>query len=184
MRRLLLFALLALALAACGSSSKPKAKASTDATTTTTAEPRARAAVVPDACKLLSAAQVRDALGTSATATKSPLNGGQGGPAYSGCTWGDLASEDAVVAVQVSTPSGPGNIDYVKDLVDAVGEPGTEVNVGENGKLLPRAFIPGGGGIGQSILFTKNGNTVVVGMVRNSEAKLKAAANAVAANMG
>jgi hypothetical protein len=184
MRRRLLFALLAFALAACGSSSKPKATASTGATTTSTAEQRVVAATVPDACTLLSAAQVKDALGTSATATKSPLNGGQGGPAYSGCTWGDLAAEDAVVAVQVSTPSGPGNIDYVKDLVDAVGEPGTEVNVGENGKLLPRAFIPGGGGIGQSILFTKNGNTVVVGMVRNSEAKLKAAANAVAANMG
>src|SRR5262249_47799610 len=129
-------------------------------------------------------AQVTAALGTTATATNSPLNGGTGGPAYSGCTWGNLASEDAVVAVQVSTPSGPGNIDYVKNLVDAVGEKGTAVDVGENGQLLSHAFIPGGGGIGQSIMFTKNGNTVVVGMVRSSEAKLKAAAGAVAANIG
>jgi hypothetical protein len=191
-RRFIVVSLLVLVLAACGSSSKAKAStppdssrvsASTPPTPPTSASrPQKSSSGVPNACGLLTPAQVKAALGTDAKASASPRNGGNGGPEYSGCTWGDLTSEDAVVGVQVSMPSGPANIDYVQTLVGAVDDQGTAVAVGENGKLLTHAFVPGGGGDGQSILFTKNGKTVVVGMMRGSEANLKAAAAAVATN--
>jgi hypothetical protein len=180
--------------AACSSGSKtsttttttavrPTSTTATAGSTTEATAPVTKLRALPDACKLLTAAQVKAAIGKEAVGQKPPT-GGSGGPDYAGCTWGDIASDNPLIAVQVSRPSGAANIDYVKSLVSAVGEPGTPVDIGENGRLLSRAYIPGGGGAGQSIMFTKNGDTVVVGLVRGTSAQLEAAARAVAANIG
>ena len=143
----------------------------------------AKASALPDACTLLEPAQVKAVTGKETAPNKSPITGGAGGPAYVGCSWGQIASENPFVAVQISRPSGDANVDYLKVLVGTAGDKGTPVAIGENGMVLNRAYIPGGGGVGKSIMFTKNGDTVLVGLVNGTEDQLKAAANAVAANM-
>jgi hypothetical protein len=88
-----------------------------------------------------------------------------------------------MIAVQVATPDPDTGINYLESVVNAAGGGGTPVDIGDDGQLVPRAHVPYGGGVGFSVMFTNNGNTVVVGATKASEAQTKAAAEAVLANL-
>ena len=75
-------------------------------------------------------------------------------------------------------------VDPLKILASATGGAGTPTAIGTNGRLLATALIPFGGGVGQSIVWDRNGGTVVVGLVRGDQPKLEAVARAVAAKLG
>jgi hypothetical protein len=89
-----------------------------------------------------------------------------------------------MLAVQISKATPPDNVDYLKTLIGAADEGATPVAIGTNGQLLPRAFVPGGGGVGSSVAFEKGDLTVVVGLTKeDSNEKVEAAARAVEAKL-
>ena len=57
---------------------------------------------------------------------------------------------------------------YADTLVDSSGPAGTAVAVASNGKIVDRAVVAGGGGVGKSIIFHKGGVTVVVAVVQSA----------------
>jgi hypothetical protein len=187
---------LALGVGACGGDDDKDTGASATPTTaasngedgggteTTVPDDASSSDLPSDACALLHADDVEAVLGVAAVAKPSDRSGsGGGGPQVKGCQWGEVAADSGVVAVQISKPDPETGIDYVKSVVNASGGGGTPVDIGENGQLIPRAHIPYGGGVGLSVMFTHNGNTVVIGATKASEAQTKAAAEKVLENL-
>ena len=178
-------AFLTVVLAGCGSNSATNSSSTTvtpaggitssssvsHATTTGTA-----AASLPDPCTLLTAADVSTVLGVAATASKGVS---QDSPPFASCSWGSLTADSGLVSVLVSRPGGDGGIDYAAMLAGVTADPTDKpLAVGTGGKLMNRAVIAGGGGVGKTAFFKKNGITVVIGLAKTSadEAALTAAA--------
>jgi hypothetical protein len=185
------FVVLAFAVSACSSSggandSAPNGNDGGSETTVagpTNAANTGNGALPSDACSLLSAGQVEAAIGKAAEGNAAPPRDDNGVVALVGCTWGSVASEDPAIAVQVGKPAGEAQIDYLKALTGAAAQSAQPIDVGTEAKLLGTAFLPGGGGVGQSVIFEQDDMTVVVGMVRGEQENLEAAAKAVAANL-
>jgi hypothetical protein len=188
MRRTIPVLLLALVvvLAACGGDDSDD-----DASGTPPTDPPADvddgvdvvAALPSDACALLSDDDVEAAIGTADAGTPATPREDGGRAVLVGCTWGAVASDDPALAVQVGVPSGEARINYLKTLTNAASQSSEPIDIGENGQLLGTGFLPGGGGVGQSVIFEKDGQTVVVGLIRCEQEKLEAAAEAVEANL-
>jgi hypothetical protein len=139
---------------------------------------------LPDACELLADSDVEAVLGSAPEGKAADRSGsGGGGPQVRGCMWGELSDESGLLAVQIATPDPETKIDYLKSVVNASGGGGTPVDIGENGQLLDRAYIPYGGGVGKSVMFENDGNTVVVGATKATEEQIKAAAETVLGNL-
>ena len=155
-----------------------------DGSTQTTLIDSGSSELPSDACALLSAADVEAALGVAAVGKNADRAGsGSSEPLIKGCTWGEVTADSGLIAVQVSQPDPDTGIDYLKSVVNAAGGGGTPVDIGAGGQLIPRAHVPFGGGVGFSVMFTNDGNTVVVGATKATEAQTKAAAAAVLANL-
>lgn len=178
----LCIAALTLGVGACSDDDK-----NSDVVTRTTPAPGGNAAtgsgLPDDACALLSAKEVKDALGVAAKGQVEDRAGsGSKAPQVKGCTWGKVTADSGLIAVQVSATDPKTGIDYLKSVVKAGGE-GSPIDIGEEGQLVQRAHIPYGGGVGLSVMFTNDGNTVVVATTKASQDKTEAAAKAVLANL-
>jgi hypothetical protein len=181
--RSVLAVLVIAALGACGDDSDDSGASNTrsGSNTTSPADPGATSGL-PDPCTLLDERAVEAALGS--VKPGEPATAGGSAPAqYRGCTWGVISDDGGLLAIQISQASGEANINYVKTITATAGE-GKPIDVGTNGKLLDRAFVPGGGGVGRSIVFDQGATTVVVAMTKGDDAKLEAAARAARANLG
>jgi murein DD-endopeptidase MepM/ murein hydrolase activator NlpD len=73
-----------------------------------------------------------------------------------------------VVSVLVASTDPGTGANYADTLVDSSGPAGTSVAVAGDGKIVDRAVVAGGGGIGRSIIFHKNGLTVVIAVVKGA----------------
>ena len=92
---------------------------------------------------------------------------GSGLPARS-CTWGSPINATGVVSVLVASTDAATGANYADTLVDSSGPVGTSVAVAGDGKIVDRAVEAGGGGVGESIIFHKNGLTVVIAVVKGA----------------
>jgi murein DD-endopeptidase MepM/ murein hydrolase activator NlpD len=72
-----------------------------------------------------------------------------------------------VSALVASTDPGTG-VNYADTLVNSSGPAGTSVAVAGDGKIVERAVVAGGGGVGKSIIFHKDGLTVVIAVVKGA----------------
>jgi hypothetical protein len=135
---------------------------------------------LPDPCTLLTSSDV-SGLGVSAGPTLGPKQTATDALPESSCTWGSAIDATGMVSVVVSTPHNGAD---AGDLL-ANGANGTSVSVGPDGKLLARAVIAGGGGIGKTIIFHKSGITVLVAKVGDNvdDGALTAAANSAAGRL-
>jgi murein DD-endopeptidase MepM/ murein hydrolase activator NlpD len=163
---------IALSLGACGSTStapstaKPSGSASS---TSPTSNPSGRtSASVPDPCTLLGASDITAVLGVSKPATAGVNQTGGSGPQTRSCTWGSLLDDTGMVSVLVATTDPGTGTNYADILVNGSGPAGTPVDVASDGKIVDRAVVAGGGGVGKSIIFHKNGVTVVVAVVKSA----------------
>jgi murein DD-endopeptidase MepM/ murein hydrolase activator NlpD len=82
------------------------------------------------------------------------------------CTWGSPINATGVVSVLVATTDPATGANYADTLVDSSGPAGTSVAVAGDGKIVDRGVVAGGGGVGKSIIFHKNGLTVVIAVVK------------------
>jgi hypothetical protein len=181
MRLLARVALMLLVTLVVGACSDDSDSASSSPRTTVAGPNTGEGFGLPDACTLLESADVAAALGVAATPTPAIVSGTSvEGPRYRGCTWGAIADPAGILSAMVSKPSGAGNINYLEAQVDAVGGETQPVDVGENGRRVGRAFVPGGGGVGESVIFEVDGVTVLVAATRADAAKVEAAARAAA----
>jgi murein DD-endopeptidase MepM/ murein hydrolase activator NlpD len=73
-----------------------------------------------------------------------------------------------MVSVLVATTDPGTGTNYADILVNGSGPAGTPVDVASDGKIVARAVVAGGGGVGKSIIFHKNGVTVVVAVVKSA----------------
>jgi hypothetical protein len=189
-------AVLAVGVGACGDDDKDSGASAVptsrgesagngnDGSTQTTLIDSGSSGLPNDACALLGAADVEAALGVAVDGKNADRAGsGSSEPQIKGCTWGDVTADSGLIAVQVSAPDSETGIDYLESVVEAAGGGGTPVDIGEGGQLIPRAHVPYGGGVGFSVMFTNDGNTVVVGATKATEAQTKAAAAAVLAKL-
>lgn len=166
-----LFALALVAtIAACGSSggddvatatTAAGADAPTSAAAGSDGTPAPEAAApegpAPDACGLLTAADVEAVLGSAVEPSPLP---GETADNYSGCLWNDLP---VLLGVQVAAPAD--GIDALVALAKVATEAPLDSPVGRDGLYYPgTGFVPGGGGVGQSVLFFDGPWTVVVGV--------------------
>jgi hypothetical protein len=188
----------AVALGACSSSDDSSSGSSDKATTTTAAKSngdgsgsstttaKGSAKALPnDPCALLPAGQVTALLGSAATGTPGASSTDPSGPQFTSCQWGELTTDAGQVSVAVSVPSGDGGIDYLATLAGGTGIASTPSSVGTDGKILDAFIRPGGGGVGKTVWFTKDGRTVLVARSGSAAeaATLEAAASAVASNL-
>jgi hypothetical protein len=172
-----LLVLLTPALVACSDDAKSSSSPGTTASGPNTGEEFG----LPDACTLLEPSDVEAALGAAATPTPAIVSGTSvEGPQFRGCTWGKITDANGILAAMVSKPAGAGNLNYLESMVSAVGGQLQPVDVGKNGRRVGRAFVPGGGGQGQSVIFEVDGITVLVAATRAESAKVEAAARAAA----
>ncbi len=135
---------------------------------------------LPDSCTLLTSSDV-SGLGVSAGPTLGPKQTATDALPESSCTWGSAIDATGMVSVVVSTPHNGAD---AGDLL-ANGANGTSVSAGPDGKLLARAVIAGGGGVGKTIIFHKSGITVLVAKVGDNvdDGALTAAANSAAGRL-
>jgi hypothetical protein len=135
---------------------------------------------LPDPCTLLTSSDV-SGLGVSAGPTLGPKQTATDALPESSCTWGSAIDATGMVSVVVSTPLNGAD---AGDLL-ANGANGTSVSAGPDGKLLARAVIEGGGGVGKTIIFHKSGITVLVAKVGDNvdDGALTAAANSAAGRL-
>jgi hypothetical protein len=135
---------------------------------------------LPDPCTLLTSSDV-SGLGVSAGPTLVPKQTATDALPESSCTWGSAIDATGMVSVVVSTPHNGAD---AGDLL-ANGANGTSVSAGPDGKLLARAVIAGGGGVGKTIIFHKSGITVLVAKVGDNvdDGALTAAANSAAGHL-
>jgi hypothetical protein len=135
---------------------------------------------LPDPCTLLTSSDV-SGLGVSAGPTLGPKQTATDALPESSCTWGSAIDATGMVSVVVSTPHNGAD---AGDLL-ANGSNGTSVSAGPDGKLLARAVIAGGGGVGKTIIFHKSGITVLVAKVGDNvdDGALTAAANSAAGRL-
>jgi hypothetical protein len=133
-----------------------------------------------DPCTLLTSSEV-SGLGVSAGPTLGPKQTATDALPESSCTWGSAIDATGMVSVVVSTPHNGAD---AGDLL-ANGATGTSVSSGPDGKLLARAVIAGGGGVGKTIIFHKSGITVLVAKVGDNvdDGALTAAANSAAGRL-
>ena len=73
-----------------------------------------------------------------------------------------------MVSVLVATTDRATGTNYADTLVNGSGPAGTSVGVASDGKIVDRAVVAGGGGVGKSIIFHKNGVTAVVAVVKST----------------
>jgi murein DD-endopeptidase MepM/ murein hydrolase activator NlpD len=164
--------ILGFALSACGSTSAAPSttthSGSASSTSQTSNSSGAASATISDPCTLLSASDITALLGVSVPATPGINQGaGSGLPARS-CTWGSPINATGVVSVLVASTDPGTGANYADTLVDSSGPAGTSVAVAGDGKIVDRAVVAGGGGIGRSIIFHKNGLTVVIAVVKGA----------------
>ena len=135
---------------------------------------------LPDPCTLLTSSDV-SGLGVSAGPTLGPKQTATDALPESSCTWGSAIDATGMVSVVVSTPHNGAD---AGDLM-ANGANGTSVSAGPDGKLLARAVIAGGGGVGKTIIFHRSGITVLVAKVGDNvdDGALTAAANSAAGRL-
>ena len=149
-------------------------------TSSSTSSSRSGQAALPDPCTLLTSSDV-SGLGVSAGPTLGPKQTATDALPESSCTWGSAIDATGMVSVVVSTPHNGAD---AGDLL-ANGANGTSVSAGPDGKLLARAVIAGGGGVGKTIIFQKSGITVLVAKVGDNvdDGALTAAANSAAGRL-
>jgi hypothetical protein len=149
-------------------------------TSSSTSSSRSGQAALPDPCTLLTSSDV-SGLGVSAGPTLGPKQTATDALPESSCTWGSAIDATGMVSVVVSTPHNGAD---AGDLL-ANGANGTSVSAGPDGKLLARAVIAGGGGVGKTIIFHKSGITVLVAKVGDNvdDGALTAAANSAAGHL-
>ena len=149
-------------------------------TSSSTSSSRSGQAALPDPCTLLTSSDV-SGLGVSAGPTLGPKQTATDALPESSCTWGSAIDATGMVSVVVSTPHNGAD---AGDLL-ANGANGTSVSAGPDGKLLARAGIAGGGGVGKTIIFHKSGITVLVAKVGDNvdDGALTAAANSAAGRL-
>jgi hypothetical protein len=135
---------------------------------------------LPDPCTLLTSSDV-SGLGVSAGPTLGPKQTATDALPESSCTWGSAIDATGMVSVVVSTPHNGADVGGLL----ANGATGTSVSAGPDGKLLARAVIAGGGGVGKTIIFHKSGITVLVAKVGDNvdDGALTAAANSAAGRL-
>lgn len=140
----------------------PQASATGD-----TKEVAPNGAPIPDACALISKADAASLVG--ADVPGKPVAGDPASKnAASVCIWGELGKEAHLVGLQVYSPAllfaDASGYDPLEQLVAASKEQ-IPNDIGENGRLLDDlGLIPGGGGIGKSVAFTKGEFKVVLGV--------------------
>jgi hypothetical protein len=188
------------ALGACSSSDDSGSSASPSSTSTTasnsgsdgsgkdtstTAGKGSSASLPSDPCALLAPEQVSPLLGSAQDGTAGASSTDPGGPQFTSCQWGQLTTDAGQLSVGVSKPSGDGGIDYLATLAGATGVASTPSSVGDDGKVLAAFIRPGGGGDGKTVMFTRNGLTVLVARsgATVDTAALETAAGQVAANL-
>ena len=159
-------------LSACGSTSvAPSITAhsgSASSTSPTSNSSGGASITIPDPCTLLSASDITALLGVSVPATPGINQGaGSGLPARS-CTWGSPIDAIGVVSALVASTDPHTGANYADTLVNSSGPAGTSVAVAGDGKIVDRAVEAGGGGVGESIIFHKNGLTVVIAVVKGA----------------
>src|ERR1700733_1430150 len=164
--------MLGFVLSACGSNSAAPSitthSASASSTSPTSNSSRGASVTIPDACTLLSTSDITAVLGVSMPATPGINQGaGSGLPARS-CTWGSPINATGMVSVLVASTDPDTGANYADTLVNSSGPSGTSVAVAGDGKIVDRAVVAGGGGVGKSIIFHKSGLTVVVAVVKNA----------------
>lgn len=163
---------IAFALGACGSTStapsaaKPSGSASS--TSPTSNSSGGTSASIPDPCTLLNASDITAILGVGKPATPGVDQTGGSGPKARSCTWGSLLDDTGMVSVLVATTDPETGTNYADTLVNGSGAAGTPVDVASDGKIVDRAVVAGGGGVGKSIIFHKNRITVVVAVVKSA----------------
>lgn len=140
-------------------------------------------AMPADPCSVLSAADVKDLLGTEATGTAGASS--NDGMIFDSCQWGELTDDAGQVSVAFSEPAPDTGIDYLQTLVGTAAQPTGAADVGDGGKVYGAFVRPGGGGVGKTVLFAVGDTTVAVGQsgAKVDEAKLIAAAKTVAGNL-
>jgi hypothetical protein len=164
--------LLGVVVTACGSdepavaptSSTAEAGGSDRDTTTTAAGDAGRsvAALPDDPCALLTADDVEALLGASVPGSPGVSSTTEGGPQFVSCGWGSVTDENGMVSLMASVPSEDLGIDFLQTVASAATQR-TPVEVGDEGELLDVFLLPGGGGVGTSVLFRKDGLSVLVG---------------------
>ena len=149
-------------------------------TSSSTSSSRSGQAALPDPCTLLTSSDV-SGLGVSVGPTLGPKQTATDALPESSCTWGSAIDATGMVSVVVATPHNGAD---AGDLL-ANGANGTSVSAGPDGKLLARAVIAGGGGVGKTIIFHKSGITVLVAKVGDNvdDGALTAAANSAAGRL-
>jgi murein DD-endopeptidase MepM/ murein hydrolase activator NlpD len=159
-------------LSACGSGTAAPSttthSGSASSTRPTSNSSVAASATIPDACTLLSASDITTLLGVSMPATAGINQGAASGLPARSCTWGSPINATGVVSVLVASNDPGTGANYADTLVDSSGPAGTSVAVAGDGKVVDRAVEAGGGGVGKSIIFHKNGLTVVVAVVKDA----------------
>jgi murein DD-endopeptidase MepM/ murein hydrolase activator NlpD len=73
-----------------------------------------------------------------------------------------------VVSVLVASTDPDTGTNYADTLVNSSGPAGTPVAVAGDGKIVDRAVVAGGGGVGKSIIFHKNDLTLVIAVVKGA----------------
>ena len=152
------------------------------ASDTSTAQPGAAAdPSLPGACTLLTSDEIAAILGAPQTANPETADARSG---IASCTWGSLVNGHGLVAVTVARPQASG-VNIADILVTGSG--GTAdaetVPLGDDGKLLKRGVMPGGGGTGRTVYVHTRGLTVLVaglGERVNAPALTSAARSALA----
>ena len=157
---------------------------STSAPPTTAAAGRA-AALPDDACAVLAGDEDTAVLTGENAGVAGPGSTDPSGPQFVSCQWGDLTTDTGQLSVAVSRPSGDGGIDYLSTLMRGTGATGTPSPVGTDGKVVDLYVRPGGGGVGRTVWFTKDGLTVLVGRSGDAvdTAALETAAGQVAGRL-
>lgn len=166
---------LALLLGACGGTSPAREDAAAGAEPEVAAAPQV-AAALPDACGLLDPDAVVELAGVALPATAS------GGEGAATCTWADLATSPTFVGLQVYSIDPAVPVDPVAIFADA-SQARTPLAIGDGGSALADVgLIPGGGGIGRSVVFRVGSLSVALGVTGEDvdAARLESVARAVA----
>ena len=172
----------ALLLGACGSSgssSSTSTSMSGSSSSSSSQTTTATASAIPDPCTLVTNADL-----TSLTGSALALNPPTDSANVRSCTWGSLTSDTGLVSVLISKSNSSGT-DMGDVLYTSSGEKGTTVTVANDGKIVSRGIIAGGGGAGKTVIFHKSGLTVLVAVVGSdvSQESLVSAAQNVAAGI-
>jgi hypothetical protein len=125
---------------------------------------------MPDACSLLSAADVVALVGVEMPGQPivDPSADPEAANAASVCTWSDFALSPKMAGLQIYAPSRLSEgvaIDPIKTL-SQVSQEQRAIDIGTDGKLLDDlGLISGGGGLGKTVTFTVGEFSVALGVV-------------------